>query len=97
MFNRFENPWESAAGDGAWSPVGFARPESEFDELLSAWLRERQDCIEHRLYLDDAGKLLREILHEACLSHPLRRRVRHFLQAVRDIQDCDRGSQYERD
>jgi len=97
MINRFENPWASAAGDGAWSPVGFARPECEFDELMRAWLRERQDCIENRLYLDDAGRLLREILSEAYLSQPLRRRVRHFLQAIRETHSCDQDSSCDRD
>jgi len=92
MMSRFENLWESAAGDGAWSPVGFARPECEFDDLMRAWLRERQDCIEHRLYLDDAGRLLREILSEVDVSHPLRRRVRQLLQAIREIHGSERRS-----
>ena len=69
MMSRFENLWESAAGDGAWSPVGVARPECEFDALMDAWFRERQDSIECRLYLDEAGRLLREILGEdRCLA-----------------------------
>jgi len=87
MISRFENLWETASGDGASTPVGVARPECEFDALMDAWFRERQDSIEWRLYLDEAGRLLRRILEEEQVPHRLRRRVRELLLAIRAIRD----------
>jgi len=80
---------ETAAGDGASTPVGVARPECEFDALMEAWLRERQDSIEYRLYLGEAGRLLREVLSEDGVSPPLRRRLKHLLLAIRAIHDSE--------
>src|SRR4051794_23536959 len=60
MRSRIENLWKSAAGDGALTPVGVARPESDFDDLMDAWSRERQTSIECRLAMEEAGRLLRE-------------------------------------
>jgi len=97
MTNRFENLWETAAGDGALTPVGVARPECDFDALMEAWLRERQDCIECRLYLGEAGRLLREILAEDQVPQRLRRRVRHLLLAIRAVGESERGSATDED
>jgi len=92
MTGRFENLWEAAAGDGASSPVGVARPECEFDALMDAWFRERQDCIESRLYLDEAWRLLRQIMREDQVPLPLRRRAKHLLLAIRAVRESERGS-----
>jgi len=97
MMNRFENLWNSAAGDGALTPVGIARPECEFDALMEAWLRERHDSIECRLYLDEAGRLLREILGEDQVPPRLRRRVRKLLQAIRAVREAERSGSTEED
>jgi len=97
MMNRFENLWDSAAGDGALTPIGVARPECEFDDLMKAWTRERQDCIEYRLYLDEAGRLLREILAEDQVPQRLRRRVRNLLMAVRAVHASERRSAIDED
>jgi len=92
MTGRFDNLWESAAGDGALSPVGVARPECEFDALMDAWFRERQDCIECRLYLDEAGRLLRKVLDEETVPLRLRRRAKHLLLAIRAVRDAEGGT-----
>jgi hypothetical protein len=92
MMGRFEDLWESAASDGALSPVGVARPEGEFDALMDAWFRERQDCIECRLYLDEAGRLLRAIAHENQVPPRLRRRAKHLLSAIRAVRDAEHGA-----
>jgi len=92
MISRFEDLWESAAGDGALSPVGVARPDCEFDALMDAWLQERQDCIECRLYLAEAGRLLRKILDEEAVPQRLRRRARNLLQAIRSVRESEGGT-----
>jgi|ERR1700757_3544365 hypothetical protein len=97
MISRFEDLWESAAGDGALSPVGVARPECEFDALMDAWFRERQDCIECRLYLDEAGRLLRMILGEEAVPPRLRRRAKHLLLAIRSVRESEGGTFPDRD
>jgi hypothetical protein len=91
MLSRFDNLWESAAGDGALTPVGVARPECEFDALMDAWFRERQDSIECRLYLDEAGRLLREIIGEERVPVRLRRRAKHMLLAIRASRESEQG------
>jgi len=89
MLNRFENPWESAAGDGALTPVGVARPAGEFEAeaLMEAWRRERHESIEYRLYLDDAGRFLRLILSEDMVPKRLRRRAKSLLQGISSVHE----------
>jgi len=90
MSRRFEDLWESA-GDGALTPIGLARPECEFDALMDAWFRERHESIECRLYLDEAGALLRQIIEEDEVPSRLRRRAKHLLRAIRAVHEADRG------
>jgi len=90
MIDRLENLWKTAAGDGASIPVGMSRPDCEFDALLDAWFRERQDSIECRLYLDEAGRLLRELLDTETMPAQLRRRGRTLLRAIRACQKAER-------
>jgi len=92
MINRFEDMWKMAAGDGALTPVGVARPECEFDALMDAWFRERQDSIECRLYLEEAGDLLQQILEEDRVPMRLRRRAKHLLLALRAVRAAEQGS-----
>jgi len=91
MISRFEDLWETAAGDGALTPVGVGRPDCEFDALMDAWLQERQDCIECRLYLVEAGRLLRRILDEETVPPRLRKRARHLLLAIRSVRESEGG------
>jgi hypothetical protein len=82
MASRFENLWKSAAGDGALSPVGVARPDCDYDDLMDAWLRERQESIESKLYLDEARRLLRKMIVVEQVPPGLRKRARHLLEAI---------------
>jgi len=91
MRSRIENLWKSAAGDGALTPVGVARPESDFDDLMDAWSRERQTSIECRLAMEEAGRLLREILDEARLPAHLRRRVKGLVQVIETCGEAEHG------
>ena len=86
MMGPFESQWDSAAGDGALTPVVFARPECEFDALMDAWFRERRDSIEFRLYLEEAERLLRQITGERAVPVRLRQRSRLLLRAIRAVQ-----------
>jgi hypothetical protein len=90
MMGRFESLWESAAGDGALTPVGVARPECDFDALMDAWYRERQNCIECRLHLDEAGRLIRQILEDDKVTPRLRRRAKHLLLAIQAVREAER-------
>jgi hypothetical protein len=92
MTGRLENLWKTAAGDGALTPIGTNRPEFEFDALLDAWFRERQVSVECRLYLDEAGQLLRELVGQDTMSSQLRRRVKTLLLAIRALKDAERGT-----
>ena len=58
MIIRFEDLWDSAS-DGAFSPGCVARPDDEVDALMDAWLRERQESTECRLYLEEMRRVLR--------------------------------------
>jgi len=97
MMSRFEDLWESAAGEGASTPVGVARPECEFDALMDAWFRERHESIENRLHLEEAGELLRQILDVDQVPLKLRRRAKHLLQAIRAVHDADRENPHDPD
>jgi hypothetical protein len=79
---EFEHLWESA-GDGAFSPVGATRPDGDFDALMDAWLRERQDSIECRLYLKQMRQLIRRMMEVDRVPPELRKRARCLLRAVR--------------
>jgi hypothetical protein len=82
----FEDLWESG-DDGAFSPVGATRPEGDdVDALMDAWLRERQVSIESRLYLEQAGRLIRKMMDGDTVSPDLRKQARCLLRAVRASQ-----------
>jgi len=97
MKNRFEDLWDSAAGEGASTPVGVVRPAGDFDALMDAWFRERHDSIEYRLHLEEAGDLLRQILEQDQVPLKLRRRAKHLLQAIRAVHEPDRGNTHDPD
>jgi hypothetical protein len=86
MTSRFDDLWESAAGDGALTPVGLARADCDYDALMDAWLRERQDSIETRYYLDKALRLLRKMMVVDEMPDSLRKRARHLLEAIESGQ-----------
>jgi len=97
MFSRFESLWDSAGGDGALTPVGVARPEDDYDALMDAWFRERQESTECRLYLDEAGRLLRQIQDSQQVPLRLRRRAKNLLLAMRAVRDDGKKDSIDED
>jgi hypothetical protein len=85
MMGGIEDLWQSA-GDGAFSPVGALRSDGDIDmdidALMNAWFRERQDSIECRLYLEEAGRLLQKMVAVDTVPPGLRRRALCLLRAV---------------
>jgi hypothetical protein len=82
----FEDLWESG-DDGAFSPIGATRPQGgEVDALMDAWLKERHVSIESRLYLEQAGRLIREMMDVDKVPPDLRKRAKCLLRAVRASQ-----------
>jgi hypothetical protein len=82
MMRQFEDLWKTAAGDGALSPMGAVRPEIESEALMDAWFRERQDNIESQLRLNEASRLLRELMDLELIPEWLRGRTECLLWAT---------------
>jgi len=97
MFGRFKSLCETAAGDGASSPIGMPPPRNDIDALLNAWYRERQESVECRLCLDQAGRLLRRLMDEAGVPSQLRRQARQLLLTIRAKQEAQRGGMNDPD
>jgi hypothetical protein len=88
MIIRFEDLWDSA-GDGASSPGWAARTDDDVDALMDAWLRERRESTECRLYLERMRRVLRKLIEVEKVPPRLRKRAKSLLRAVRDAK---RGS-----
>ena len=85
MISWFDLPWDSIPGDGASAPVGVSTPSdrAEDERLMYAWLRERQENVEQRIYLDRSVQLITRILADGEVSAESRRRAKHLLVAIR--------------
>jgi hypothetical protein len=84
MIGRFEfEDLLESGGDGAFSPVGTTRPDTDIDALMDAWRRERQDSVECRFYLERMGRLIQRMMEEDQVPPELRKRARCLLKAVR--------------
>jgi len=88
MFRRFDDLWDTSATDGASTPIGLFTDNSERQELMDAWLKERRECIEYGLYLDQACQLLKRILAEEGVTRESRRRARHLIRAIKEAKDA---------
>ena len=84
MRSLLDVPWDSLPHDGASAPVHLLAPcdEAEDEELMYAWLRERQDNIELRFLLDRTRELLGRILADGEDPCALMRRARHLLRQI---------------
>lgn len=88
---RFDNLWSSAANDGASCPIGVsgdrssrnADSEVEVDQLLDAWFHERTDRIECSLILEQARKLLSDLLADGQVSPRKRREACRMIRAIK--------------
>jgi hypothetical protein len=90
MINRFEDLWQSA-GDGAFSPGSAVHPDHDVDALMDAWLKERQDSTECRLYLEEMGRVLRKLIAVEKVPPRLRRRAKSLLRAVHEARNGSVG------
>jgi len=88
MKSLIENLCKSAAGDGALTPVGAYHSNSELDALMDAWSRERQTSIECLLALEEAGRLLRELMDEDGVPLRIRRRAKRLVRAIRASREA---------
>jgi hypothetical protein len=95
MNSRFDDLWASAADDGASCPLGVSAArngvDTEVDQLLDAWLRERTERIECSLVLDQAYRLVAGLLAEGEINPRRRRQARRLIRAIRDVQKGDPG------
>jgi hypothetical protein len=84
MIGHFDELLQTTADDGASSTLGLPRrhPAEELDELLEAWHRERQACVETGLLLDAAQDLLKRMLRARRLTPASRRKVTNLLLAI---------------
>jgi len=85
--NRFEDLWQSAADDGASTPLGPSTvpTEAEVDELLGAWYLERHKSIEFEMLLRQSRKVIAWLLANGADEPENRRKARRFL---REIDQC---------
>jgi len=85
--NRLEDLWESAAQDGASTPLGpLGGPtEAEIEEILDAWFLERHKSIEFEMLLKQSRKVIAWLLSEGVDEPVNRKKARRFL---REIDRC---------
>jgi hypothetical protein len=92
MDSPFEELWKTAADDGAACLAGVYLPrvdEGEVERLLDAWYRERTDRIECALMLDQARRLLTDLLADEEISPRHRRQAGRLIRAIRSIRTED--------
>jgi len=53
---------------------------------MDAWFHERQDSIECRLQLDEARRLLRQLMDVDTIPQQLKRKTKHLLRATRELK-----------
>jgi len=84
MLSHFDELLVSTANDGASATIGLCpnRNVPEIDDLMDAWFKERQECIEVGLFLDEARHLLKRLVSEDEISTQNRRRVKRLLLAI---------------
>jgi hypothetical protein len=86
MNYRFDDFLATAAGDGAFAPIGVltCKSQGEIDQLMRAWYIERQSNIESSLFLDQASQLLMSILHDGQITDTNRRKSRDLLRVIKE-------------
>jgi len=93
MISRFDDLWASAADDGASALVGVFSNRSETDDevqhLMNAWLRERTDRIESSLVLDQAQRLIVDLLADGYITPRRRKQARFLIRAIRDLRKVE--------
>jgi hypothetical protein len=84
MRNRVEDFWKKAADDGASAPLGVdvVHPRADVEDLMRAWSRERGQCIEFGMLLNQSSRLISRLVVTDCLSQADRKRARALLLAI---------------
>jgi len=85
MGNRLDLSWDTIPHDGASAPVATpaTTDPAEYDDLFRAWCQERHECIETKLYLDEALRVLRRLLADGEVSLEARKRARRLFTAIK--------------
>lgn len=80
--------WDSLPHDGASAFIGIPEPRdrAEDEELLDAWLIERQENIELGLYLGRTCELLGRIAAGGEVTPAILRRTRLLLRAIEEAR-----------
>lgn len=88
MASVYEELLRTTAEDGASAPCGLlpARQTNEVEELMDAWLHERHDSIESRMFLERACDLLGRIVAEGHVTTQSARSARRLLRAISAAQ-----------
>jgi len=93
MGSLFDLTWDMLPNDGASATTGVLthcdKAEDE-DELMTAWLRERQENIELGLFLERACALLARIMSGREVTPSILRRARSLMLAIEDARLRDR-------
>ncbi len=84
MFRDYRNLLLVAPGEGASATMGECLPfnDGEAEELLNAWSQERKERIEASIYLDQARKLLLQILAKETITPMSRKKAMRLLVAI---------------
>jgi hypothetical protein len=84
MPSPFEELLERAGGDGAIAEASsdLSARVQEVNDLLKAWMEERQAHIEAKLLLDRACALLTRMMDEGDVTPRSRRRAKSLLRAI---------------
>ena len=82
--NRLEDLWQGAATDGASTPAGPRSfgTETEFQELMKAWLIERQHSVEYEFLLKQSRRVIARLLEQATGSVADRTRAIKLIESI---------------
>jgi len=92
MRNLLDLSWDSLPHDGASAPTCPSAPADHADdeELMYAWLCERQENIEMGLFLERACELLGRIASGGEVTPSVMRRARDLIRAIDEARLANR-------
>jgi len=93
MGSLLDLSWDTLPNDGASASAGVLTQcdKREDEELMYAWLRERQENIELGLFLERACDLLARILAGREVTPAILRRARCLMRAIEDGRNRDQN------